>query len=278
MRTVLVTGAGRGIGRTTSLRLAASGWHVYAGVRKVEDGERLVAESSGRIEPVQVDVTDPDQVAAAGERITSLDALVNNAGIVVGGPVEGVPLADLRRQLEVNVVGQVAVTQALLPRLRESRGRVVFVSSVSGRVATPMTGAYNASKFALEGLADALRMEVHPWRIGVSLVEPAQTDTDMWQDAEAELDATVASLSPEHRELYDAHIAGFRRMIPLSQRMASPAEKVASTIERALTSRRPRARYVVGAGPKLQAVAAGATPTPALDALLRRVSGVPRSR
>jgi len=277
MRTVLVTGAGRGIGRATTLRLAGAGWHVLAGVRRAEDGERLAAEVAGRVEPVQLDITSPDDVAALQDRLTGLDALVNNAGIVVGGPIEGLPLDDLRRQLEVNVIGQVAVTQAVLPLLRASQGRVVFVSSVSGRIVTPMTGAYNASKFALEAVADALRMEVHPWRIGVSLVEPAQTDTDMWQTAEAELDATVATLTPEHRALYEGHINGMRKMIPMSQKMASPADKVAAAVERALTARRPRARYVVGAGPKVQSFAAGITPTPLLDSLLSRVSGVPRS-
>ncbi|MCW2755124.1 MAG: Oxidoreductase, short chain dehydrogenase/reductase family protein [Marmoricola sp.] len=277
MRTVLVTGAGRGIGRATTVRLAAAGWHVLAGVRRTEDGERLAAEVTGAVEPVQLDITSADDLASLAGRLRSLDAVVNNAGIVVGGPIEGLPLDDLRRQLEVNVVGQVAVTQAVLPLLRTSQGRVVFVSSLSGRIVTPMTGAYNASKFALEAVADALRMEVQPWKIKVSLVEPAQTDTDMWQTAEDELDATVASLTPGHRTLYDAHIAGMRKMIPMSQRMASPADKVAAAIERALTVGRPRARYVVGAGPKVQNAMARVTPTPLLDGMLRRVSGVPRS-
>lgn len=277
MRRVLVTGAGRGIGRATTLRLANAGWHVYAGVRRTEDGESLVAEATGTVEPVRLDITRAEDIAALGEQITQLDAVVNNAGVVVGGPLEAVPLEDLRRQLEVNVVGQVAVTQAVLPLLRVSRGRVVFVSSLSGRIATPMTGAYNASKFALEAVADALRMEIRPWGIRVSLVEPAQTDTDMWRTAEEELDATVATLTPEQRELYAAHIGGMRRMIPLSQRMATPADRVAAAVQRALTSRRPRARYVVGAGPKMQNVAASLMPTPVMDGMIRRFSGVPRS-
>jgi NAD(P)-dependent dehydrogenase (short-subunit alcohol dehydrogenase family) len=196
--------------------------------------------------------------------------------VVVGGPIEGVPLEELRRQLEVNVVGQVAVTQAALPRLRESRGRVVFLSSLSGRVATPMTGPYNASKFALEGLADALRMELAPWGIKVVLVEPAQTDTDMWREADSALESTVGTLSAEHRKLYAKHIEGFRRSIPRSRRMASPADTVAAAIERALTASRPRARYVVGAGPRVQGILAQLTPTAARDALLRTATGVPR--
>jgi NAD(P)-dependent dehydrogenase (short-subunit alcohol dehydrogenase family) len=277
MPSVLVTGAARGIGRATALRLAAAGWDVVAGVRRAEEGEALAAAGSGRIAPVLLDVTDADQVRALDDALPArLDAVVNNAGIVVSGPVEGIALGELRRQLEVNVVGQVAVTQAVLPRLRASRGRVVFVSSLSGRVSTPMTGAYNASKFAVEGLADALRMELRPWGMRVVLVEPAQTDTDMWRQADQSLDTSVAALSPAHRELYARHIDGSRRMIPRSQRMASPVDGVAATIERALTAGRPKARYVVGAGPRAQAMLMQFTPTAARDALLRAATGVPR--
>jgi NAD(P)-dependent dehydrogenase (short-subunit alcohol dehydrogenase family) len=277
MPSVLVTGAARGIGRATALRLASAGWDVVAGVRHDEDGQALVAAGEGRVVPVSLDITDAEHLAALPDALPArLDALVNNAGIVVAGPVEGVPLDDLRHQLEVNVVGQVAVTQAVLPRLRSSRGRIVFVSSLSGRVSTPMTGAYNASKFALEGMADALRMEVRPWGVRVVLVEPAQTDTDMWRDAESTLDTTVTALAPAHRELYGKHIDGYRKSIPRSQRMASSVEGVAATIERALTARRPRARYVVGVGPRAQGIMAVLTPTGARDALLRAATGVPR--
>jgi NAD(P)-dependent dehydrogenase (short-subunit alcohol dehydrogenase family) len=277
MPSVLVTGAARGIGRTTALRLAAAGWDVYAGVRREEDGPALVTAAPERLHPVKLDVTSAADIATLAERLPgSLDAVVNNAGIAVGGPIEGIPLDDLRRQFEVNVFGQVAVTQAVLPRLRASRGRVVFVSSLSGRVSTPMTGAYNASKFALEGIGDALRMELRPWRIRVSLVEPAQTDTDLWREAEKALEESIATLTPEHRELYAKHIEGTRKMIPLSQRIASSPEGVAAAIERALTARRPRARYVVGVGPKAQATLSGLTPTPVMDAVLGRLLGVPR--
>jgi NAD(P)-dependent dehydrogenase (short-subunit alcohol dehydrogenase family) len=266
---VLVTGAGRGIGRAISERLCGAGWDVYAGIRSGEAPAGCTA--------VTLDVTSADDVAGLdGVLPARLDAVVNNAGIAVGGPVEGVPLEQVRRQFEVNVVGQVAVTQAVMPRLRASRGRVVFVSSVSGRVSTPGTGVYNASKFAIEGLADAMRMEVRPWGVRVIVVEPAQTDTDMWHGMEAELDAAVASLTPEQRELYAKHTAGFRRMIPLSIKISSPAAGVAATVERALTASRPKARYVVGFGPRAQAVAAGLTPTPVMDFVLSRALGVPR--
>ncbi len=277
MPTVLVTGAARGIGLATTLRLAAGGWDVIAGVRRVDDGEALLETGSGRITPITLEITDETQVGQLDAILpASLDAVVNNAGVFVGGPVEAVPLSELRRQLEVNVVGQAAVTQSVLPRLRASRGRLVFVSSVSGRIATPMSGAYNASKFALEGMVDALRMELAPWGIHVSLVEPAQTDTDLWRHADRGLDDAVAALSTQHRELYAKHIAGFRKTIPRSQRVAGPVDGVAAAIEKALTERRPRARYVVGLGARAQVLLARLAPTAALDVLLRAGTGVPR--
>jgi NAD(P)-dependent dehydrogenase (short-subunit alcohol dehydrogenase family) len=266
---VLVTGAGRGIGRAIAERLHGSGWDVFAGIRSGDVPAGCTA--------VQLDVTSADDIAALdGVLPERLDAVVNNAGIAVGGPVEAVPLEEVRRQFEVNVTAPIAVTQAVMPRLRQARGRVVFVSSVSGRVSTPLTGVYNASKFAIEGLADAMRMEVRPWGVRVVVVEPAQTDTDMWRGMEADLDATVAALTPEHRELYAKHTAGFRRMIPISIKLSAPAESVAATVQKALTSRRPKARYVVGVGPRLQAVMAALTPTPVLDAAISRALGLPR--
>jgi len=278
MPNVLVTGAGRGIGRTITTHLAAKGWDVYAGVRKEADGASVAAEDPQRIHPVIVDITSAEDVAALDKQLPDrLDAVVNNAGLAIGGAVETLDLEDLRYQYEVNVIGQVAVTQAVLPRLRESKGRVLFVSSVSGRISTPLTGAYNSSKFALEGLADALRLELRPWGIRVALIEPAQTDTALWQDAEATLEAEVAKLSPEHRAMYAPHIDGFRKIIPLSQKMAGPPSAVAAAVHRALTARNPRARYVVGAGPKVQLRMTNATPTRMRDAVLRRVFRIPRN-
>jgi len=276
MPVVLVTGASRGIGRATALRLAGEGYDVFAGVRSAEAGESISSASSGKVTALRLDITSEADVAGLDAALPErLDAVVNNAGIVVGGPVEAVAIDALRRQLEVNVIGQIAVTQVLLPRLRSSKGRILFVSSVSGRISSPMVGPYSASKFALEALADALRVELRPWAIEVILVEPAQTDTDMWRGAGEMLEETVAEMSPSDRQLYGAHIEGQRRSIPKSQKAATAPDAVASTIAAALRAARPRARYVVGAVPKLAASAFSLLPTSVTDRLLAKSSGIP---
>lgn len=276
MPSVLVTGAGRGIGRTIAEQLAANGWDVIAGVRNEADGAALTAVDPQRISAVTLDVTDDGQIGALdGALPAQLDAVVNNAGIVMAGPMEILTSAQWRRQLDVNVIGQLAVTRAVLPRLRASRGRVVFISSVNGRLATPLLGAYAASKFALEAAADALRMELSPWRIPVILVEPAQTDTDMWRTAGTMVDEVEAALSPAERELYGRHVTGMRQSVPISQRLAVAPEKVSDVVQAALTARRPRARYIVGAGPRLQVALMTNLPARVRDRVLRTVMRQP---
>jgi len=225
------------------------------------------------VRPVVLDVTDAAQVAALpdtlGER---LDAVVNNAGIVVSGPLEAVGVDDLRRQLDVNVVGQVAVTQAVLPLLREATGRVLFVGSVSGRIASPFMGAYNASKFALEGIADAMRMELRRWGIRVVLVEPGSIDTDLWRGALDTADEVEARMAPEHLDLYRTQIKAMRKTVGRIQKRTSPPEKVADTVEIALTTARPKARYVVGADARVQIALRTALPTRVVDAAVARIA------
>lgn len=276
MPSVLVTGASRGIGRAITEHLAARGWDVIAGVRSQTDAEAVTAVDPQRISAVILDVTDPEHIDALATSLPArLDAVVNNAGIVVAGAVETIPIADWREQLEVNVIGQLAVTQEVLPRLRESQGRIVFISSVNGRMSMPLMGAYSASKFALEAAADALRVELTPWNIPVVVVEPAQTDTDMWRTADAMVAETEANLTAEHRDLYAKHIAGMKKIIPIAQRTAAPLAKVTAVVEQALTARRPRARYVVGLGPKVQVGLMGRLPTGFRDRALRRMFGLP---
>ncbi|MDR3659995.1 MAG: SDR family NAD(P)-dependent oxidoreductase [Mycobacterium sp.] len=277
MPSVLVTGAARGIGRAIAEHLAAAGWDVIAGVRTEADAAAVVALDPQRISAVILDVTDAGQVEALSAALPArLDAVVNNAGIVVAGPIETLTSADWRKQLEVNVVGQVAVTAAVLPKLRESGGRVVFISSVNGQLSAPMVGAYAASKFALEAGAEALRMELRPWGIPVVVVEPAQTDTDMWRKADDMVAELEAATSPAHHGLYDKHIAGMKKMVPLSQKMAVDPAKVVAVVQEALTARRPRARYIVGFGPKLQAALLTNLPASVRGFLLAKVFGVPR--
>jgi NAD(P)-dependent dehydrogenase (short-subunit alcohol dehydrogenase family) len=249
---------------------------VIAGVRSQQDAEAVAKLDAQRISAVILDVTSPEDIAALDAALPDrLDAVVNNAGIVVGGAMETVGTDDWRRQLEVNVIGQLAVTRAVLPRLRKSRGRVVFISSVNGRLSMSLVGAYAASKFALEAAADALRMELRPWKIPVVIVEPAQTDTDVWRTADTMAEQLEAGLTAQHRDLYAKHIAGFKKSIPLSQRIAVPTEKVSAVVEEALTAKRPRARYVVGLGPTLQVALMTNLPTRARDFVLRRVSSQP---
>jgi NAD(P)-dependent dehydrogenase (short-subunit alcohol dehydrogenase family) len=274
--TVLITGASRGIGRAAALRLTRAGWDVYATVRRVEDGEALRAEAGERLHPVELDVASEDQIAALGPELPErLDAIVNNAGIVVSGPLESLSYEELREQFDVNVSGAVALTNLVLPKLRASRGRIVFISSLSGMVSTPMTGAYNASKFAIEAIADAWRVELRPWGIAVVLIEPAMTDTDLWRKAPETLETGVEEMSPEHRELYAGHLVGMRKAIPKIQKMAKPVEGVTAAIETALTAPKPKARYLIGNDVKLQAALSRLTPSRLMDRANALLTGTP---
>jgi NAD(P)-dependent dehydrogenase (short-subunit alcohol dehydrogenase family) len=217
---------------------------VFAGVRSDEDAQRLRSE---RITPLTLDVTDADDVRRAAEAIGGrLDGLVNNAGIALAAPLEFLPLDELRRQLEVNVVGQVAVTQALLPALRGARGRIVNVGSIAGRSAIPFLAPYAASKFAIEAISDCLRLELAPWGIEVVVVEPATIATPIWKKSAAVADELSKRLPPEAPELYASAVAVVRRAAAAADARAEPAELVAEAVEHALTAPRPKTRYLVG--------------------------------
>ena len=274
MSSILITGASRGIGRASALALARAGHDVIAGVRDDEAGERLVAESRGKLRTVRLDVTDAASIRAAADTVGDrLDVLVNNAGIAVGGVVEALDVDELRRQLDVNVVGQVAVTQALLPALREARGRVVFISSVSGRVSAPVMTPYTASKFAIEAIADGLRVELRPWGIGVVLVEPGSIDTDIWRGADEQFTSTVDAMSEEHRRLYSGLLDGSRKLIRATAKRAAPVDKVVKAVVDAATAGKPRTRYVVGADARGQILMRSLLPDRAFDALVARMTG-----
>lgn len=266
------------------MRLARDGFHVYAGVRRVGDGERLSAESP-HITPILLDVTDAGQVRDAAARIDGecgargLQALVNNAGVAVAGPLEFLPIAQLRRQLEVNVVAQIAVTQAVLPLLRRSRagprpdprcGRILFMSSVSGRSALPFTGAYAASKHALEAAADALRVELRPFGLRVLLIEPGVIATPIWATSRAAAEAWVHHAPPQLQEYYGAALDGMRRRAAAGM-AGGPPEHVADAVSRALVSRWPRIRHVVGRDARARILAHRLLPTALRDRIIAAV-------
>ena len=249
-RSVLVTGASSGIGHACALRLARDGWRVFGGVRREEDAQALRGRG---VEPLLLDVTDHEQIAAAVEVVgESLDGVVDNAGIAVAAPLELVPLDELRRQLEVNVVAQVAVLQALLPALRRAHGRIVLMGSIGGRSSLPFLGPYAASKHALEAIADALRVELAPWGMAVSIVEPASVNTPIWSKGAAHAQELREGAAPGIDELYAARAARLAE-VALRRGPGIDPDLVARAVEYALTARRPKARYLVGRDAHLRA-------------------------
>jgi NAD(P)-dependent dehydrogenase (short-subunit alcohol dehydrogenase family) len=232
-KTVLITGASSGIGAACATRLVAKGWEVHAGVRTPGDAPPGTTE-------VILDVTDPPPL-----EFEQLDGLVNNAGIAIAAPLEDLPLDELRRQLEVNVVGQLAVTQAVLPALRAAKGRIVIVGSIAGRSALPFLGAYAISKFALEAMSDSLRLELAPDGIEVSLVEPGTIRTAIWTKPQP--------LAEVVSERYRARVERFRQIAAARAAKAAPVDLVSDAIEHALTAERPKTRYVVGRDAKIRA-------------------------
>jgi NAD(P)-dependent dehydrogenase (short-subunit alcohol dehydrogenase family) len=278
MRSVLVTGASTGIGRATALRLDAAGWRVFAGVRREADAESLREAGGERLAPLMLDIADAGQIAAAGERISTevgaggLDGLVNNAGIGVPGPLETIPMEDFRRQVEVNMIGHVAVTKAMLPAIRRARGRIVFISSIGGRIAFPLNGAYHVAKFGIEAAGDVFRQELRSAGISVSIVEPGSIKTPIWERSDREIDALLER-APETEELYGKQVAAIRRVSRKLGEGGIPPDRVAARIEHALSARRPRTRYLVGADAKLQARAKIVTPARVWDRMVARMIG-----
>jgi NAD(P)-dependent dehydrogenase (short-subunit alcohol dehydrogenase family) len=272
---VVVTGASSGIGEACARRLAGLGFQVFAGVRKPEDGERLAHEIAG-VTPLRIDVTDADSIAAAAQSVSEqtqgrLAGLVNNAGVAVPAPIEHQPIDDFRRQIEVNLIGQVAVTQAFLPQLRAARGRVVNVSSIGGKVAVPLLGAYAASKFALEGFSDTLRRELRPWGIEVSVIEPGTIATPIWDKGIASGDELQQTMGADAHRDYGPLIATVRTASEEGAKTGLPPDAVAKDVAHALTARKPKTRYLVGREAKSRAIAARYLPDRFIDRAIARV-------
>ena len=279
----MITGASTGIGAASALHLDRLGWKVFAGVRRQADAEALKAQGSPRLTPIALEVTDTLSISTAASAVAGvvgpagLSGLVNNAGIVVPGPIEFLPLADLRRQLEINVIGQVAVTQAFLPLIRTGRGRIVNMGSIAGRMATPFTGAYAASKFALEALTDALRLELAPWGISVSIVEPGAVATPSCEKSAKTAEAMLGSVPPEALVLYSEAIEAVKRTAADAAKRAVDPVDVARIVEHALTATRPRTRYVVGREAKFRAAMALLVPDRVRDNLVAKAMGLPKT-
>jgi len=250
--TVVITGASTGIGEASALEMDRRGFRVFAGVRSPSAAEKLRAKASSRLTAVTIDVTDIASIAAAVDMVatavgdTGLAGLVNNAGIVVPGPLEAVPIDALRRQLEVNVIGHVAVTQAFLPLLRKARGRVVNISSMNGGLSVPCLGPYAASKWALEAINDALRQELRRFGIRVSSVVPGVISTPIWEKSSAAGEELATTVSPEVLALYEADLAAMRELVARSVRSASPVDRVVRALVHALTAERPKTHYYLG--------------------------------
>ncbi|WP_414569312.1 SDR family NAD(P)-dependent oxidoreductase [Nostoc sp. CCY 9925] len=258
--TVLITGASTGIGQACALLLDRLGFSVFAGVRQDIDAQTLQEKASPRLIPVFLDVTDAESIASVVDKVTNtvgdvgISGLVNNAGIAVPGPLELLPIAEFQHQMNVNVTGQLAVTQAFLGLLRQGRGRIINMGSIAGRSPTPFLGAYNASKFALEALTDVMRMELKPWGISVSIIEPGSIATPIWNKSLTQADIGQDSLPESALNLYGQAMNAVRQKMQIIASRGISADIVAQAVVHALTAKQPKTRYLVGQDAKIQAV------------------------
>lgn len=265
--TVFVTGASTGIGRATALRLAHAGFTVIPGLRRDEPLPEPVAK------PVLLDLADPDSIGPAAKEVLDradgkLAGLVNNAGMNVSGVFESLPLDEWRHQFEVNLFGQLGLTQALLPSLIAAQGRLVTVGSIGGRMSAPFLSPYSSSKFAVRGWMDAMRIELRPQGVHAVLIEPGAIDTPLWEKGTTAAWARIDDMPSDIRSRYERWINGAFRVAKMSEKSAIPPKRVAKVIEHALTARRPKGRYLVGPDAHLQAFVA-AMPTRVLDGAMR---------
>jgi NAD(P)-dependent dehydrogenase (short-subunit alcohol dehydrogenase family) len=278
---VVVTGASTGIGRATALLLDSKGYSVFAGVRKETDARELSKDGSDRLTPITLDITDADQIASAREQVQEaagdqgIAGLVNNAGVGGGGPIEFMPLDELRSTLEVNLVGQVAVTQAFIPLIRKGKGTIVFIASIGGRVASPFMSPYNTSKFGIEALGESLRHELRPWEIDVVVVEPGSIDTQIWIKGGEKAREQAETMPDDARRLYGRQIERFREVIKETAGRGISPEKVAEVVWKAISSENPRHRYLVGTDAKIGARMKGTLPDRVFSKLAARQMKMP---
>jgi NAD(P)-dependent dehydrogenase (short-subunit alcohol dehydrogenase family) len=278
---VVVTGASTGIGRATALLLDEKGYRVFAGVRKEADAKSLAEEGSDNLTPVTIDVTKESSIKSAKDEVEravgtdGLVGLVNNAGVGDGGPVETMDLDVLRNVLEVNLVGQVAVTQAFLPLIRQVPGTIVFIASIGGRIASPFMSPYNTSKFAIEALGESLRQELAPWAIDVVVVEPGSIDTPIWKKGAETIDDQFAKLSPTAKRLYSKQLKRMDEVLTETASRGISPEKVAKVIHEGIRSEKPKHRYLVGKDAKIAARLKGSLPDRTFTKLIGRQVKMP---
>lgn len=270
---ILISGASTGVGRGAAVHLAASGHEVWAGVRSQKSHDELERLNIPRLHPVFLDVTDTRSIAGAVSEVKKqggvLHALINNAGVATGGPIEGLSMAEWRRQFDINFFGPVELTKACLALLRESKGRIVNMSSVSGRISSPYLGPYTASKFALEAFSDTLRREVGKFGVKVAVIEPGPIQTPIWEKAAVQAEQRRAELSEAMRSVYGKSIEKFFKSLEQSQKTAAPVADVVKAVEHALTAREPRARYPVGHGILTLTKLSNVLPDSWMDQLIR---------
>lgn len=279
MKTVVVTGCSSGIGKVSALLLVKKGFQVFAGVRKQEDAEQLRSEAGPNLVPLLMDVTNGDSIAKAASEVeqqsNGLDGLVNVAGIGVAGPVEYVSPEDLRYVFEVDVVGQIAVTQAFLPLLRKSRGRIVNISSVGAHIAIPFGGVLTACKAAFGLLSDALRLELRPFGVRVCTIEPGAIYTPAVEKTLGDVEGVIRRLPPQGALRYGDMLRKFTQRAYDRERHGSSPEVVAQSVHHALTAARPRIRYVVGKGARQMTLLPRLLPDRVLDSLRIKIFGMP---
>ena len=279
---VVVTGASTGIGRATALHLDEQGFRVFAGVRKQADADSLSEASSERLTPITIDVAEQPSIDAAREEVeaavggSGLAGLVNNAGIPGAGPVEHLPVDEFKKVIDVNLVGQYAVTQAFLPLLRRGDGTIVFITSIGGRVASPFFAPYNAAKFGLEGMADSLRRELKPWKgMNVVVVEPGSIATPIWKKGGENFKAASKLMGPEAERLYGPQMDKLRSATESTEARGLEPIEVARVIEKAIRDDNPKARYLIGRDAKIMARAQSLVGAKNFDRLMRRVMHLP---
>jgi NAD(P)-dependent dehydrogenase (short-subunit alcohol dehydrogenase family) len=282
-RTVIITGASSGIGRATALRLAKSGWWVFAAVRKDSDAQALIAEAGGTLEAVKLDLDDHRSITTAAHDVEArlggrgLDGLFNNAGTGLIGPIEHLNLAALRQIYEVNLFGQIAMIQAFLPLVRKTKGRIINTCSVGDHLTPPFGGAIASPKAALASMTGALRLELRPQGIHVIIIEPGSITTPTIEKTLGNVEKTIAALSPEAANLYGE---AMRRMVDTfarSERAGSPPDVVAAAVERALTDRNPKTRYPAGKDSRKLITLSWLLPERLLDAAVLKTFGLPTS-